>query len=155
MNTFKNTLEKIIAYINEARKLVPHITDDMLYNNGSIYYMNGNDGTDFDWFENNCLCEFMIFGKNQKGFIKVYVCKNDTLFGYMYENFGHSPTHDLDTVKLDDGASEELCLAMFRIADLNDLWDMPLEAFDFNIVINDDDMDYMHDYYYRTYEEWD
>lgn len=37
---FKREIERIFKV---ARKMCPNITNDMLYNNGAIYYMNGND----------------------------------------------------------------------------------------------------------------
>lgn len=41
-------INKVIEYIEKVREMFPEVTDDMLYGNGAIYYMNGNDGADFD-----------------------------------------------------------------------------------------------------------
>ena len=59
---FKREIERIFKV---ARKMYPSITDDMLCNNGAIYYMNGNDSTEFDWNMNDRLCEFFVFHKNR------------------------------------------------------------------------------------------
>ena len=45
-NMFKAEIERVFK---EARKTCPNIKDDMLDNNGAIYYANANDGTSFDW----------------------------------------------------------------------------------------------------------
>ena len=56
-------IEKVKEYVNSARAEFPEITNELLDNDGKIYYMNGNDGTDFDWDWNDRLCEFVVFGK--------------------------------------------------------------------------------------------
>ena len=43
MESSKN---KLVDYIERAKKILPNITNDMLVENGTIYYRNGNDGTD-------------------------------------------------------------------------------------------------------------
>ena len=62
---FKREIERIFKV---ARNMCPNVTDEMLYTNGAIHYMNGNDSTPFDWNCNNRLCEFLIFHKNEMGF---------------------------------------------------------------------------------------
>lgn len=54
--------EKVVDYINKAKEKY-NISNDMLLENGSIYYMNGNDGTAFDWDCNDVTCEFICFYK--------------------------------------------------------------------------------------------
>lgn len=125
------TIEKIKEYIAKARELAPNVTNDMLDSNGAIYYMNGNDGTDFDWNCNDRLCEFMVFGKNEMGFVKVCVNKNDTIDGWMYEDFGMRPTHTLEVAKLDDGEAEKFACQMYQIADARSIWDVKIDSLDF------------------------
>lgn len=57
----RTIINKVIEYIKKAREMLPEVTDDMLYGNGAIYYMNGNDGTAFDWEANDRCCEFYMF----------------------------------------------------------------------------------------------
>lgn len=45
----KETIDKIKDYFKEIRDTHSETTNDSLYEDGKIYYMNGNDGTDFDW----------------------------------------------------------------------------------------------------------
>lgn len=126
-----DVIGNVFKYIHNARNLVPAVTNDMLDSNGAIYYMNGNDGTDFDWNVNDHLCEFMVFGKNEVGFIKVYVNKNDTICGWIYEDFGMRPTHTLETMKLNEGDAKKLALQMYQIADKKGIWDSTLAAMNF------------------------
>ncbi|MCR5608762.1 MAG: hypothetical protein K6G26_06830 [Lachnospiraceae bacterium] len=42
-------LNKISCIINEnIKKYLPDVLPEELEDNGSVYYMNGNDGTEFD-----------------------------------------------------------------------------------------------------------
>lgn len=58
-----------------------------------IMYMNGNDGTGFDWAYNSRTCEFMIFFDEEKcgisyGFIKADVNTRGHLECIRYTDFG-------------------------------------------------------------------
>ena len=58
-----------------------------LIDNGAVYYMNGNDGTDFDWEANGRLCEFYIFfDESEMGAVKILVGKNGTAEAYVFPN---------------------------------------------------------------------
>ena len=64
MTRTERIIKNIKEYIAHARKRFPEITDDMLYTEDTtefIFYMNGNDGTPFDYSANDMLCEFMIY----------------------------------------------------------------------------------------------
>jgi len=126
---FKEQIERVI---NIAREKYPSITNDMLYANGSIYYMNGNDGTDFDWNYNNRLCEFYVFHKNEMGFIKVCVNRNNSINVYIYEDGGIESTYKFKE-ELKELESEDFAIIMNRIADKENLWDQPIDKLDWNI----------------------
>ena len=60
MSTAENVKQQVLNYIQEnIRDRFPEVTDSMLIDNGAIYYMNGNDGTDFDFSMNDRTCEFV------------------------------------------------------------------------------------------------
>ena len=82
---FKREIERIFKV---ARKIYPNITEDMLYNNGAIYYMNGNDSTHFDWNYNGRLCEFYVFHKSEHAFIKAFVNNDGSIDVCIYEYGG-------------------------------------------------------------------
>lgn len=54
-----------------------------LKDDGAIYYMNGNDGTEFDYCVNDRTCEFYVFWKNGNGAIKLFL-KTDKAVVYVY-----------------------------------------------------------------------
>ena len=70
-------LNQIVNIIDEIREEYPIIGNEL---DGKIYYMNGNDGTDFDWKCNERICEFMVFHENEMGYIKL--CRETSFTGY-------------------------------------------------------------------------
>ncbi len=126
---FKREIERIFKV---ARKMCPNITNDMLYNNGAIYYMNGNDGTEFDWNMNNRLCEFLVFHKNEMGFIKAFVNMDNSIDMYIFEDGGMKPTYKF-TEEMEGLKSSSFANLMNYIADDEDLWDRPIDELDWDI----------------------
>lgn len=126
---FKREIERIFKV---ARKICPNITDDMLDNDGAIYYMNGNDSTKFDWYCNDRLCEFYVFHKNEIGFIKAFVNKDNSINVYIYEDAGMKPTYKF-TEEMEGLKASSFAKLMNYIADEEDLWNQPIDKFDWDV----------------------
>lgn len=55
--------------LNEIRRMInkklimylPHVKAENLEENGAIYYMNGRNGTEFDWYVNGKISDFLCF----------------------------------------------------------------------------------------------
>lgn len=140
MKSYK-LIQKVREYFAMARELMPEVTDDMLYDEGDgekIYYMNGNDGTEFDWSCNERLCEFFMFYKStEMGFIKVYVNDDDTMTGYMYKEeykYGDEPIK-LQPVELNGDDALYFAALMNQIADRKRLYDQPISKLNFNYEV--------------------
>lgn len=149
MNKGQRIIRTIRNYFEEARKQMPGVTDDMLYDEGSdekIFYMNGNDGTDFDWGMNERCCEFFMFYKStEMGFIKVYVNKDDTIDGYMYKEdylYGDTPI-SLKETKLQEGDALYLAALLYKQADKKNLYDKPICEIDFDYKPSSWEIEYM------------
>lgn len=57
MSTADRVKQHVLDYIKSSiRDRFPEITDSMLIENGTIFYMNGNDGTNFDFDMNDRTC---------------------------------------------------------------------------------------------------
>ena len=125
---------KIKSYFEKARAKMPGVTDDMLCGNGEIYYMNGNDGTYFDWNMNDRCCEFFMFYKStEMGFIKLFVKKDGKMFAYMYEEdykYGDEP---IKVEEEDLGEENALYLAalLLVMADDKRKFDKAISEIDF------------------------
>ena len=138
ISTGRIIINKVIAYMNKAREMFPEVTDDMLYGNGAIYYMNGNDGTEFDWNVNDRCCEFYLFYKEtEMGFIKVLVNKDDTISGYVYDDKGYGEAIKLEYTNLLNGESKYLVSLLKKEADNKGIWDNDIRKINF-----DSELDY-------------
>lgn len=146
---------KVKEYFEKARALYPEITNDMLDTDGAIYYMNANDGTDFDWFMNDRCCEFYIFYNNDCGFIKVFVNADDTLTGYIYLDRGYSEAIYLEKKYLNEEDALYLASLMNKIADKEGIYDQPIDKLNFNTELDYFDFLYPeNDYEDDEEEEW-
>lgn len=77
-------IEKVIDYIKEAIKNNP-IAEQGKDFIPKVYYMNANDGTDFDWEANDRTCELeVLFEGNEYVYIRVYVHKRGFIQGVVW-----------------------------------------------------------------------
>ena len=146
-------IEKIKSVFAEIRKKYPLITDEDLYNNGVIFYMNGNDGTDFDWNANERTSEFYMYHENEIGFIKLYVNKSDTYTAYVYPNGEMSA---METIRgdLDEGDSLYLAAILYRQADREYIYDANIDDIDFTYEPNEWELLEMNGIYEEDEEWW-
>lgn len=84
--TREQVISLIIEYILGVMKDNPIKEQGKTYEN-SIYYLNGNDGTDFDWEVNGRTCEFAICYDTKKAwcYIQVWATTKGTLEGYVWD----------------------------------------------------------------------
>lgn len=152
-NIFKGEITRIIG---EVREKFP-VPDEQLLDNGTVYYMNGNDGTDFDFSVNNRLCEFMVFYSNSEmGFIKILVNSDNSIDVYIYDDGATSPKEHY-TDELECVEAKEFALVMYNIADLNRLWDMNIDNLKWldtaDGLLWGNELDYDEDDYDEDYDE--
>lgn len=126
---FKREIERVFRV---ARSMCLNIKDYILDTNGAIHYMNGNDGTMFDWNCNGRLCEFTIFHKDGMGFIKALVRKDNVIEMYIYEDGGMKPTYKFEE-EMEKVTSSSFANVMNYIADENGLYDKPINELDWDI----------------------
>lgn len=146
MTQGKRIMNDVLDYINRAREEYPEITNDILCDNGSVYYMNGNDGTDFDWHCNGRCCEFYLFYKETEyGFIKVFVNRNGTINGYLYLDNGYGKAIELEEENF--GKDDALYLAtLLKIeADDRNIYDESIDKINFDRNLEWYEMDVLED----------
>ena len=120
--------------ITEIRNIFDEIRTEIPCENeldGKIYYMNGNDGTDFDWHMNDMLCEFMMFHTNEMGYIKMSIKSDDSVKVYIYPEGEMIPSAERKYV-FPDGSAKELAIAMYELCDAENIWDVDIDMLDFN-----------------------
>jgi len=97
---------------------------------GAVFYMNGKNGTEFDWFVNDRLPSFMMFYDDEEnlGAVKAMVYKDGILTLYVYGDRGKSLLQELSR-KQDLQEEDLLSLAALlrRTCDDRRVWDEDIE----------------------------
>ena len=94
-------------------KYVPDILPDDLEDRGAIFYMNGKNGTEFDWYVNDKVSDFMIFYNDEDNLeaVKATIYNNGELLIYVYGEQGKNVVQRVQT-NLDITTEEVLELAI-------------------------------------------
>lgn len=145
-------IEKIKSIFADVRDKYQLITDEDLYSMGAIFYMNGNDGTDFDWDANDRCCEFYMFHSNEIGFVKLFVNKGDTYTAYVYPN-GEISAVETIRGELDKGDSLYLAALLYRKADREYIYDSDIDEIDFSYKPNEWELQEMSGDYDEEWED--
>jgi hypothetical protein len=135
-------LQKITDVIEDKIKELP-VEREALEENGKIYYMNGNDGTDFDWFVNDRLCEFMCFyDESKKGAIKVNLLKSGIIEVFLYKDMGDTllNTSTMQIMNSEDDIFN-LAVIMKKTADDTRTFDRAIDEVNTDIKIEQEDID--------------
>lgn len=132
-----NILIKISKHIkNNLETFLPEIKLSDLEENGKIYYMNGDDGTIFDWGLNERLCEFMVFydDKTNLGAVKTLVYSNGKIITYLYKNKTNSPFKEIED-SITEIEAFELAVLLYERADKLEIFDKAIEDMNTDIEI--------------------
>lgn len=139
MNRILNEIKKIIS--SNMALYLPHVKAGDLENDGAIYYMNGKDGTEFDWYVNDKLPPFMVFYNDEAnlGAIKLLLYNDGGTVIYIYDEKGRKlikeVTAYLDVTKTD---LLELAVILRNEADDKNIWGADIEKINTDIAINDE-----------------
>lgn len=131
-------LEKIQKIVNEAAKNnLPDVTSRDLEEGGKVFYMNGKNGTEYDWFVNDHLPPFMVFynGEKNLGAVKATVYVDGGILIYLYDEKGEHLAKEVQT-HLDVDESELLKLAVCLRCNGDDkkIWDAAIEKIESDIL---------------------
>lgn len=120
-------LSDIVSVIkDELAKNLPDVKQSDLENDGAVFYMNGKNGTEFDWFVNEHLPSFMVFYDNKEklGAVKADVYDSGDVMLYLYDDGGRHLVKEIP-VALDINDEDLLALAVIlrNNADEKMIWD--------------------------------
>lgn len=121
--------QQILKYIKEnIRDRFPQIVDDMLLKHGTVFYMNGYDGSEFDFYVNNRTCEFVSFyRKPTRRFFDVYVSCNGIIRGRVYLDVGDDVGIAVEQGYVNPWELAEFVRVMQIFADDLGKWDYNIE----------------------------
>ena len=134
-------LKKIESIMQENRRIhLPEVEDSQLEEGGGIYYMNGRNGTHFDWFVNRSLPNFMMFYDDESnlGALKLALFTNGEIIIYVYKDFGKTLDREI-RMELDVSDQElwRLVTLLNNQADRLSLWDVNIHILNTDVDITD------------------
>ena len=97
MNEILNEIRRLIR---ESRTMyLPHVKAEALEENGAVYYMNGKNGTEFDWYVNGKVSDFFVFYKdeNNLGAVKLTLYRDGGVLVYIYDEHGRNLIKEIKT----------------------------------------------------------
>ena len=140
-----STLKEIENVIRKAMaKYLPDVSADMLEEGGKVYYMNGRDGTEFEWFVNGQLPPFMVFYGDEEnlGAVKTVVAKDGKITTYLYGDGGNTLVNEVEG-RLNATEEELLELAVNLSVNVDDeeIWGAAIDEFELDDDVDPDDVD--------------
>lgn len=113
-----------------VEKYIPDISFDDLEEQGAIFYMNGKNGTEFDWYVNDKICDFMMFydDKDNMGAVKSTLYNNGALLIFVYGEQGKSVVQEINTyIDVEEEDILRLAVLLRNEADDMRIWDANIE----------------------------
>lgn len=108
------------------KQVLPNIKDSELEKDGALFYMNGKNGTAFDWYVNERFPDFFIFysDKENLGAAKANLYANGSVNIYIYADNGHADPVDFeDKIEITEEELLELAVLLTENADDKRIWD--------------------------------
>ena len=131
MNPILNDIQSKIQ--NAIKENLHGVSSSDLEEGGKVYYMNGKNGTEFDWFVNEHLPSFMVFydDEGNMGAAKAMVYSDGGMIIYLFDECGSHMAKEIKTA-LDVTESDMLKLAVCLRCNADDkrIWDSALDLID-------------------------
>lgn len=135
-------LNEIKHLINENREMyLPHVKSEALEENGAVYYMNGKNGTEFDWYVNGKISDFFVFYNDEDnlGAVKLTLYCDGGVLIYVYDESGRSLIKE---IKAYVDASEDdiftFAVLLRNVLDDNKIWDANIDSIDTDVILTAD-----------------
>lgn len=146
-------IKKILEIIkSEININMPNINKSDLEKNGKVYYMNGQNGTLFDYNMNEKLSDFMCFYKDGTcGIIKLRINKDGSSHIYLYKYGEKIPFIDKELHnQFNKDEIFNLAIILNKVMDENGIFDESINDYDFNIEISNKEIEEFLNYNNKT-----
>ena len=128
MNRILQEIQELIR--KSLAEHLPEVSSEDLEDNGTVFYMNGKNGTEFDYFVNEHLPNFFVFynDKDNLGAVKMTVYDAGDTELYLYDEHGKNLKKEIKLC-LDVAKEELLKLAVLRRINADDkkIWDSAID----------------------------
>lgn len=138
MNRILSEIKEIIK--QNIKEYLPEVKLSDLEENGTVYYMNGNNGTEFEWYVNDHLPSFMVFynDKQNLGAVKLSIFTDGGVDIFIYGDKGNTIVKEVKT-SIEVLENELLNLAIILKSEADDkmIWDASIDKINTDVKIND------------------
>ena len=124
LNRILNEVKRIIE--ENMKEYLPQVKSSDLEENGNVYYMNGKNGTEFEWFVNEHLPCFMVFYNDEQnlGAAKLSVYTDGRVELYLYGDNGNALVKEINTsIDVEENELFNLAVVLKKEADDARFWD--------------------------------
>ena len=132
---------QISKHMHEAlENRLPEVRLSDLEDHGAVFYMNGKNGTAFDWYVNDHFPCFFIYYANEEnlGAVKAILFTDGSLSVYVYGDNGHADPEEINyKIPADDGQLLNLAVLLMENADTKQIWDADIRKLACDGVPND------------------
>lgn|GEM_PF-670442 len=128
MNPILTQIQELITA--NLREHLPDVTPADLEEGGEVYYMNGKNGTEFDWYVNCHLPCFMVFyaDKDNLGAAKLSLYDDGGVLLYLYGDHGRGSAKEVKTyIECEPDDLLKLAVVLRVNADDKRIWDASIE----------------------------
>lgn len=136
--------EEIKKKVNDTiKEYLPELDKKSLEDDGAVFYMNGRNGTAFDWFVNERLSNFMVFynDENNMGAIKLSLYNDGGVRIFVYGENGDEVIVQIDDVV--NANKEEIFELAVLLRDIEEIdkWDTNIDGIDTDIEVSKEMID--------------
>lgn len=141
MNRILKEVKKIIE--ENMALYLPHVNASDLENGGEVFYMNGKNGTEFDWYVNDHISNFMTFydDEDNMGATKLILYNDGGIELYLYDEKGKKLAQTVHThIEVEETELLQLAVILRMEADDRLIWDASIERINSDIEISAENM---------------
>ena len=137
-------LLEIKAIIKKSiSEYLPDVQSGDLEENGNIYYMNGKNGTEFDWYVNEHISDFMVFYNDEKnlGAVKFTLYTDGNVLIHVYGDKGNTVIQKIETsINITEQEMLNLAVILKKGADEKRIFDKGIDKIDSDITVSAEDI---------------
>ena len=141
-------LSEIKEIINKSiSEYLPDVQSGDLEENGNVYYMNGKNGTEFDWYVNDHISDLMVFYNDEAnlGAVKLTLYTDGKISIYVYGDKGNTLVQTMEaSINITEQEMLNLVVILKKAADDKRIFDRGINEIDSDIKVSADD-NYLND----------
>lgn len=139
MNFILNEVKNIMKKNKEL--YLPHVKSGDLEDDGAVFFMNGKDGTEFEWYVNDKLPPFMMFydDEDKMGAVKLLLYRDGTVDVFLFDDNGKNMCKKVQAhIECRQEQLLELAVILRNKADDCKKWGANIESIDTDINVSDE-----------------